>query len=80
MNESCPICGRTFFPEPGFYFGAMYVSFAFTVALMTAVWLFLKVLFDPAESVYIGSLIGSAIMLAPLSFRCSRMIWLYWFG
>lgn len=80
MNESCPHCGVTFIPEPGFYFGAMYVSFAFTVALMTAVWLFLRVLFNPAESIYIGSLIGTAFLLAPLSFRYSRMIWLYWFG
>ena len=80
MEEHCSHCGVTFIPEPGFYFGAMYVSFAFTVALMTTVWLFLKVLFDPAESVYIISLIGSAILLSPLSFRYSRMIWLYWFG
>jgi hypothetical protein len=69
-----------FIPEPGFYFGALYVSYAFTVALMVATWLALRILVDPSESVYIFSLIASAILLMPLSFRYSRMIWLYWFG
>jgi len=80
MPPQCPHCGANFIPEPGFYFGALYVSYAFTVALMTATWLFLYLFVKPAESVYITALITSAFLLMPLSFRYSRMIWLYWFG
>ncbi len=25
--EHCPKCGRDFFPEPGFYYGAMFISY-----------------------------------------------------
>ncbi|MEO0734368.1 MAG: DUF983 domain-containing protein [Bacteroidota bacterium] len=25
--EHCPKCGRTYFPEPGFYYGAMFISY-----------------------------------------------------
>ncbi len=25
--EHCPKCGRNFFPEPGFYYGAMFISY-----------------------------------------------------
>lgn len=80
MNPSCPVCGKTFLPEPGFYFGAMYVSYAFTVAMMTAIWLALYLLVKPSEIVYILAMIGGVVAFAPLSFRYSRMIWLYWFG
>lgn len=80
MPRQCPHCSADLIPEPGFYFGALYVSYAFTVALMVATWLFLYVLVKPGETVYILSLIISAILLMPLSFRYSRMIWLYWFG
>jgi len=80
MPQNCPVCNMNFFPEPGFYFGSMFISHAFTVALMAAVWIFLRVVFDPAEYVYIWSLIGIALMLMPLSFRYARLLWLYWFG
>ena len=38
MHENCPNCGQKFTPEPGFYYGAMYVSYAFGVAFFVAVW------------------------------------------
>ena len=38
IYESCQLCNRTFNPEPGFYFGAMYVSYAMGVGLLAVVW------------------------------------------
>lgn len=80
MNDHCSSCGATFNPEPGFYFGALYVSYAFTVAIFFGVWLLLHFLFSPPEWVYIVSIILSAILFIPLSFRYSRILFLYWFG
>lgn len=80
MNQTCPHCGVSFQPEPGFYFGALYVSYAFTVALFVAVWLALYVLVKPADWVYLVCIAGSAIISSPFSFRASRVLWLYWFG
>lgn len=31
MNPCCPKCGVDLEPEPGFYFGAMFISYAITV-------------------------------------------------
>ncbi len=37
MHKACTACGEDFEREPGFYFGAAYVSYALTVALWVAV-------------------------------------------
>ena len=30
MKERCPVCGQNYMPEPGFYYGAMFISYIFT--------------------------------------------------
>lgn len=80
MNLKCPHCGVGFEPEPGFYFGAMFVSYAINVALFVATWLMLYVFMDPPDWVYISSIVAVAILLMPLTYRYSRLLWLYWFG
>lgn len=80
MNDKCQNCKTSFMPEPGFYFGALYVSYAFTVALFVAVWLVLYLIFDPADWVYMISIVVASILIIPYSFRYSRILFLYWFG
>jgi uncharacterized protein (DUF983 family) len=80
MNSTCAHCGASFNPEPGFYFGALYVSYAFNVTFFIAVWLVLYLFFDPPTWVYIISLIACSILFLPISFRYSRILFLYWFG
>ncbi len=76
MNERCGSCGQAFEPEPDFYQGAMYVSYGLSTAvfLMVGVWL----LFYLQQGYLITfSTIGVvAILLLPLIFRVSRVIWL----
>lgn len=80
MNETCPSCGVRLQPEPGFYQGAMYVSYAFTVAIIISLSIVLYYLGDPSDWVYIGSIITVMILLVPLNFRYSRVVYLYLFG
>ena len=81
MNDRCPSCGVRLEPEPGFYQGAMYVGYSFTVAVIILVGMLLYVLLDdPSEWVYIGVIIGLMILLAPLNYRYSRIVYLYAFG
>lgn len=80
MNERCPHCGVRLEPEPGFYQGAMYVGYAFTVAVLAIVGLFLYFTWDPSEWIYIGIIIGIMVFLAPLNYRYSRILYLYFFG
>ena len=79
-NYSCSVCGAYFEPEPGFYYGAMFVSYAFSVALFAVVGLTLYVLFRPADFVYLIAIGVAAFIFTPISFRYSRVLFLYWFG
>ncbi|WP_299825957.1 DUF983 domain-containing protein [uncultured Pontibacter sp.] len=80
MHSSCPCCGQAYEPEPGFYYGAMYVSFAFNVA---AFLVSLFILSQFVEEVTMGMMIGVVavvvIGLLPVIFRLSRIIWINFF-
>jgi hypothetical protein len=67
-------------PEPGFYIGAMYISYAFNVILLITIGVSLYTLTDAPDWVYISSIIGVSFLLVPFSFRYSRIIFLYAFG
>lgn len=80
MNQECPSCGASFEPEPGFYFGAMFVSYALNVVLFAAVGLTLYFLFDPSDVIYVVIIGLAALACTPCFFRLSRVLFLYWFG
>lgn len=81
MPEDCPVCGQPTEPEPGFYFGAMFVSYAFSVAIFAVTAVVLYFFFgDPAIWVYVVAVGAMAVLFTPLSVRYSRMLMLYWFG
>ena len=81
MNQHCPHCGLLFEIEPGFYFGAMFVSYAFSVIVFFVVGFSLFLLFhDPPVLVYVICTFLTILVLYPLSFRYSRVIFLHLFG
>lgn len=81
MNKTCPHCGVRLEPEPGFYQGAMYVGYGFTIGILVVISAILYFfLGDPSEWVYIGLTIGVMIVFAPVNYRYSRIVYLYLFG
>ena len=73
----CPNCGLNFEPEPGYYYGAMYVSYAFTIAVSVAIFLFYWVLFSEFDTLtFIIANTVVLIVLAPYTFRTARAVWL----
>ncbi|RSK24368.1 DUF983 domain-containing protein [Hymenobacter metallilatus] len=81
MPAACPVCGQAYEPEPGFYWGAMYISFAFSTAIMLVVgFAVYHLLHDPDTWVYITAVAVVALVLTPLSLRYSRTLMLYLFG
>jgi uncharacterized protein (DUF983 family) len=76
MNERCVSCGQTFEPEPDFYQGGMYVSYALSTGLFMVIGVIC--LFYLELSFLISfSIIGVvAIILLPVIFRVSRVVWL----
>ncbi|MFD1469367.1 DUF983 domain-containing protein [Hymenobacter caeli] len=81
MPAYCPVCGQSFEPEPGFYFGAMYISFGFAVGVFFAVGVALYFLAgDPDTWVYVVGVSLVTLVCTPLVFRYSRALMLYLFG
>ncbi|AHJ96595.1 DUF983 domain-containing protein [Hymenobacter swuensis] len=81
MPADCPVCGQHYEPEPGFFWGAMYISYAFSTAIMLITgFLVYHLLHDPAVWVYVTSVAVAAVLLTPLSLRYSRTVLLYLFG
>lgn len=80
MHQQCPSCGVSFQPEPGFYFGAMYITYAFNTMLIIAFGLALYYWVELPEAVYLILIAVLAVLATPFSFRVSRVLWLYWFG
>ena len=82
MNEFCPHCNLKFEREPGYFYVAMFVSYAMNVAEMISVsvaanifglaldydnlWYFVLLLF------------GTTIIFSPFNYRYSRIVLLYW--
>lgn len=76
MNKTCSHCGENFMPEPGFYYGAMYMSYAFYVAvILIAVPLGLN-WFELDITELIIWLIPIFVILTPVFFRLARRSWL----
>jgi uncharacterized protein (DUF983 family) len=81
VNKHCPVCGFRYEIEPGFFFGAMYMSYAFIVAIFTIVGLLIYLFFEePSIWLYIVGINLAVLLLLPLIFRYSRVLYLYLFG
>jgi hypothetical protein len=80
MNHQCPVCNASFEREPGFYYGAMFITYAFNAALVIVFGLGMYYLFTVSEIVSLVLIALLSVILTPFSFRFSRLIWLYWFG
>ena len=80
-HKACPHCDLVYEREPGFFFGAMYVSYALTMAIFLGSTFVLYFFFnDPSLTVYITTVIGGVILLTPIVFRYSRTLYLHGFG
>lgn len=63
--------------ETGFFFGAMYVSYALNIALfVTAVVGYFLFFSESDWRIYIGTYVAITLLLTPVLFRLSRSIWL----
>lgn len=81
MNEHCSVCDLKFEVEPGFWYGAMFVSYANTILILVIMGVGMFYLFnDPATIYYIGVITIASILLVPFNFRISRAVFLHLFG
>lgn len=80
MHKICPSCGHKYEKEPGYFFGAMYVSYGLSVAVGVAIFVALYVLASPLSiEVYMISIGVGLVFFTPPIFRYSRLIWMNMF-
>jgi uncharacterized protein (DUF983 family) len=76
MPEQCPICKQKYEPEPGFYYGAMFLSYIFSgfffLGIMGILLIVLKMSINPA----MGVLLIVAAITYFFFLRMSRSIWI----
>ena len=80
MHRHCPACEQTFEPEPGFYYGAMFISYGMLVIMSILVWITLFFALQPTFAVYVIVILILNVLLLPFIFRYSRTLFLYGFG
>ena len=80
VRTECPVCHLKYEREPGFYYGAMYVSYALGVALFVTIWTSCNLWF-PWLSAWsqIGLVVFFTIVLSPYLFALSKIIWANFF-
>lgn len=79
MNKKCDKCNEDFIKEPGYYFGASYVSYALTVGLGIGLYLLLGILLEMETIPFLVIFSSLLIALLPLLYRVSRLIWINFF-
>lgn len=79
MNEFCSHCHLKFEREPGYFYVAMFVSYAMNVAQMVTLAVAIYILTGSMNPwIYIAVLLGASVIVSPITFRYSRVILLYW--
>ena len=80
MNKTCENCGFKFEKEPGFFFGAMFVSYALGVAEAIITYFICMPFFKETFDLRIIPIIGVVILsLTLVNIKLSRIIWIYIF-
>ncbi len=79
MPKHCPSCGIDFEPEPGFYWGAMYIAYGLSSFVLLAVAAVCMIGFEMELYPTWGVLVVVAILGFMYNARLSRAIWLsFW--
>jgi Protein of unknown function (DUF983) len=76
MRAQCPLCGLPFEREPGYFTGAMYLSYGVAIIVTSPVWLMM---------VWLGRSLGEVLLVigplliggSPWLFRYARVLWLH---
>ena len=77
MPEQCPVCAQNYMPEPGFYYGSMFISYI--------MWAWFSIILCLTLVFYFGWTVNGAFaLLLVISavffiwiFRISRSIWIH---
>lgn len=76
-RNTCAHCGQDFMPEPGFYYGAMFISYIFMGWFSIGFVMILHWVFDWSLTASFVALIAFVAIFFVYIFRLARSIWLH---
>jgi uncharacterized protein (DUF983 family) len=77
MYKVCSVCNQSFEPEPGYYYGAMFVSYGINSVIFVAVWVILALIFyEVTLTMMMVAIVTIVVELLPFNYRFSRSIWI----
>lgn len=81
MNNNCTECGYDFEREPGFYTGAMYVSYGLSLVEVLVVYILCRMAGATAfDQAILLAMVVALLLLITFNFRISRAAWLALFS
>jgi hypothetical protein len=78
MNDFCPVCELQFEREPGYFLGAMYISYPLSLPILGLLILLGHWLL-PSWRIELVILLAAVLFLPfmPVVFRYARVLWIY---
>ena len=76
MPKRCSVCNQNYLPEPGFYYGAMFISYIFTGFFSLGFAMFFHWILDWSMGATFGFLIFVLAVFFVWIFRMARSIWI----
>lgn len=76
MKDNCEVCGQRYVLEPGFYWGAMYMAYGLSSAVMLSGSAIGILLLDLSVTQTFAALIAVLLILYVAIFRMARSIWI----
>lgn len=76
MPDHCPVCNQKYLPEPGFYYGAMFLSYIFSAFFFLGIVGICLMVFKMSANAAIGVMLQVAAATYFFFLRMSRSIWI----
>ncbi|HHB77683.1 MAG TPA: DUF983 domain-containing protein [Saprospiraceae bacterium] len=76
MPDKCPVCGQSYMPEPGFYYGSMFLSYIMTGLFCIVFMALVHWVIGLTLMVSFMILIAILALGSPFIWRMSRSLWL----
>jgi len=77
MNDRCSVCGQNFMPEPGFYYGAMFISYILSSFFFLFIAGVTIIYFNFTVEGAFGLIVFIGIFLFLWLMRISRSLWIH---
>ena len=76
IHERCSTCQLVFEREPGYFTGAMYLSYGMSILVVFPIWLML-LFWEFTLITIVVTIIAILLILTPFLFRYSRIVWMH---